>query len=42
MNLYRLVYSSQASLELSPENLQEISTVSQKNPAFRRLTQGTR
>ena len=31
MNLYRLVYSSQASSELSPENLQEISTVSQKN-----------
>jgi hypothetical protein len=31
MNLYRLVYSSQASSELSPEDLKDISVVSEKN-----------
>jgi hypothetical protein len=31
MNLYRLVYSSQASSALSPEDLKNISDVSQKN-----------
>ena len=31
MNLYRLVYSSQASSELSSQDLKEISAVSQKN-----------
>jgi len=31
MNLYRLIYSSQTSTELSPEDLKDISDVSQKN-----------
>ena len=31
MNLYRLIYSSQASSELSPEDLKDISSVSEKN-----------
>jgi hypothetical protein len=31
MNLYRLVYSSQANSELSPEDLKDISVVSEKN-----------
>ena len=31
MNLYRLIYSSQTSTELSPEDLKDISVVSKKN-----------
>ena len=31
MNLYRLVYSSQANSELSPEDLKDISVVSENN-----------
>ena len=31
MNLYRLVYSSQANSELRPEDLKDISVVSEKN-----------
>ena len=38
MNLYRLVYSSQASSELSPQDLKEISEISQKNNQFDGMT----
>jgi len=38
MNLYRLVYSSQASSELSPQDLKEIPEISQKNNQFDGMT----